>query len=98
MMKTVPSLTGAAARLWKWTALGEETTKKEGAGDVSMQDKEQNEQTEAGILSKEVGDTSMHDKKHRWEQVPWTAASVWAAEQSELHGSAPKQVLEVSSA
>ena len=43
--------------------------KKEAAGDVSMQDKEQNEQTETGILSKEAGDTSMHDKKQTTDQV-----------------------------
>ena len=43
--------------------------KKEAAGDVSMQGKEQNEQTETVILSKEAGDTSMHDKKQTTDQV-----------------------------
>ena len=43
--------------------------KQEAAGDVSMQDKGQTEQTETGALSQEVADRSIRDKRQTTEQV-----------------------------
>ena len=43
--------------------------KKEAAGDVSMQDKEQTEQTETGALSQETADRSIRDKQQTTEQA-----------------------------
>ena len=43
--------------------------KKEAAVDVSMQDKEQTEQTETGALPQEAADRSNCDKQHTIQQV-----------------------------
>ena len=45
------------------------TRKQEAAGDVSMQDKEQTEQTETGALSQEAADRSNRDKQQTTQQV-----------------------------
>ena len=76
------------------------TRKQEAAGDVSMQDKEQTEETETGALSQEAADRSNRDKQQTTQQVGsrhWgtPAAVVRAAEQRELRGSAPKLVLQL---